>query len=279
MMSLRELRVYVIQSLSPMFGDREARALARLLLFAIEPEVLSEELILQVKDRVGQLLYGIPVQFVLGHTVFYGLTFKTDPRALIPRPETEELVRTALELFPDNGSVLSVLDIGTGSGCIPITLKIKRPYWQITSVDISAEALALAAENASSHNTKINFLQLDFLNREDHARLGQYDLIISNPPYIPEREKKFMSPAVLDYEPSLALFVTDEDPLIFYRSIADFATEHTTAEAGILLEMNEFLSAETAQLFAAFCSDKPEIIHDMQQKPRILWAKKRKIPQ
>jgi release factor glutamine methyltransferase len=279
MMTLRELRLSVIQSLSPVYGDQEARALARLLLYAIEPDELSDQQCLMIQDRVGQLLRGIPAQYVLGHTIFYGYAFNTDPRALIPRPETEELVRTALELYPDNGKPITVLDIGTGTGCIPVTLKLQRPLWQITSVDISADALALAAENATRHKTAIQFLQLDFLDPTDRARLGQYDLIISNPPYIPEREKKLMSSAVLDHEPSIALFVNDEDPLIFYRTIADFAQAHTRAEAGILLEMNEFLAAETAQLFAAFCSDKPEIIHDMQQKPRILWAKKRKIPQ
>jgi release factor glutamine methyltransferase len=279
MMTLRELRLSVVQSLSPVYGDQEARALARLLLYAIEPDELSDQQCLLVQDRVGQLLRGIPAQYVLGHTIFYGHTFDTDPRALIPRPETEELVRTALELYPDNRKTMAVLDIGTGTGCIPITLKIQRPHWQITSVDISAEALSLAAENATRHKTDIHCLQLDFLDATDRARLGQYDLIISNPPYIPEREKKLMSSAVLDYEPSLALFVKDEDPLIFYRTIADFAQTHTRAEAGILLEMNEFLAEETAQLFAAYCGEKPEIIRDMQQKPRILWAKKRKIPQ
>jgi release factor glutamine methyltransferase len=279
MMNSAQARHDVVEALLPAFGEQEAKAMARLLLFDMGQHPLHPEQMARLQTQLEQLLEGRPIQYVLGHTVFYGYQFRTDQRALIPRPETEELVRVALEFFPDQRLPLSVLDIGTGSACIPITLKLKRPHWNLTSVDLSHDALALAAENAALHQVDIQFNNVDILDPLSSAKLGQYDLIIANPPYIPEREKKLMSSSVLNYEPSLALFVPDEDPLIFYRAIADFALNHSSGGTGILLELNEFLAEETSQLFADKCGENPEIHLDMQQKPRILWVRNCKIPQ
>jgi release factor glutamine methyltransferase len=202
-----------------------------------------------IQNALKDLLQHKPVQYVLGEAWFYSMKLKVNEHVLIPRPETEELVE---QLIKDRKSKLTdpaILDIGTGSGCIPIAIKKHLPASKVTSVDISKEALALAKENDALYNTHISFLQLDFLDETNWPQLGIFDVIISNPPYIPINEKEKLEKHVTDFEPHLALFVPDKSHLIFYEKIAAFGREHLLPNGKIYLETHEDHAKETAALF------------------------------
>ncbi|WP_316838894.1 peptide chain release factor N(5)-glutamine methyltransferase [Pedobacter gandavensis] len=207
-----------------------------------------------------------PIQYLLGEAYFYGAFFKVNEAVLIPRPETEELVDWILENRLDDKSVI---DFGTGSGCIAISLKKHGKAAQVTAVDISEVALQLASENALRLETEVNFIHADILNLEIK---GQFDVIVSNPPYITGTEMEEMHQNVLAHEPHLALFVPDERPLLFYEAIADFAVGHLKEKGKLYFEINEYLSEEMIQML----KDKG-FIHivlkkDMQGKPRMILA-------
>jgi release factor glutamine methyltransferase len=172
----------------------------------------------QLTQYVEKLLTGKPLQYIIGKAWFMGKAFMVNEAVLIPRPETEELVEWVSEYAHIVNKPLSILDIGTGSGCIPIALKLALPNASITAIDISKEALAVAQQNAAAHNTNIEWMELDILQTK-HLK-DQYDIIVSNPPYIPLREKPNMQSQVIDHEPAIALFVPDQYPLIFYSKIA-----------------------------------------------------------
>ncbi len=172
----------------------------------------------QLTHYVEKLLTGKPLQYIIGKAWFMGKAFMVNEAVLIPRPETEELVEWIVEYAQIINKPLSILDIGTGSGCIPISLKQAIPNASITAIDISKEALAVAQQNATAHNTNIEWIELDILQTK-HLK-DQYDIIVSNPPYIPLREKPNMQSQVIDHEPAIALFVPDQYPLIFYSKIA-----------------------------------------------------------
>lgn len=204
-----------------------------------------------VQDNLQQLLLHKPVQYVLGEAWFYNLKLKVNEHVLIPRPETEELVE---QLIKDRKSKLTdpaILDIGTGSGCIPIAIKKNLQASKLTSIDISENAIALAKENAALYNAHINFITMDFLDESTWPSLPFFDIIISNPPYIPLSEKEKLAKNVTDFEPHLALFVPRESPLIFYEKIAAFGKEHLLPDGKIYLEMHEDNAGETATLLGA----------------------------
>jgi release factor glutamine methyltransferase len=221
------------------------------------------------EQKLNQMLIQLnnhrPVQYVLNEAWFYGLKLEVNESVLIPRPETEELVdwivkdvrskkyevRRVPRRTPSSDGLkgLSILDIGTGSGCIPITLKKNLPQTEVSAIDVCSEALHTAINNAVNQETEINFQLLDFLNENKWNELGMYDIIVSNPPYIKNSEAKTMSQHVLDYEPHKALFVPDEDGLLFYRKIADFALTHLNSNGVVYLEINQQLGKETAELF------------------------------
>ncbi len=235
---------------------------------------LTAEQYNQLSGALKALLQHQPVQYVLGEAWFLGMKFIVDESVLIPRPETEELVAeiinkecgikneelriTNYELrdyenksapFNIQHSTFNILDIGTGSGCIPISLKKKMPDAAITSIDISSQALSIAQQNATHLNTEINFIELDFLDENNWTQLDNYNIIVSNPPYIPINEKALLDKNVTDWEPSLALFVGDNDPLIFYRKIALFAKTHLNKNGQIFLEIHQDYAAQTKALF------------------------------
>ena len=202
-----------------------------------------------IQEALGELLTHKPVQYVLGEAWFYHMKLKVNEHVLIPRPETEELVE---QLIKDRKSRLTdpaILDIGTGSGCIPIAIKKYLPAAVITSIDISEKAIDLAKENAALHNAHINFVNLDFLNEKNWHSLPMFDIIISNPPYIPANEKEKLDRNVTDFEPHLALFVPDRSPLIFYEKIAAFGKTNLQPNGKIYLETHENLAKEVAALF------------------------------
>ncbi|MBK7433607.1 MAG: peptide chain release factor N(5)-glutamine methyltransferase [Chitinophagaceae bacterium] len=202
-----------------------------------------------------------PVQYVLGECWFHHLKYKVNEQVLIPRPETEELADWVLRDFKTNiyrvnqsggtekHSRLSILDIGTGSGCIAITLKKNLPGSQVTALDISQGALDLARENAHTHHAEIQLVKMDFLRSSQWPILPKFDIIISNPPYIPLSEKDKLDKHVVDFEPHTALFVPEDDPCIFYRRIAAFCLEHLKKTGSVYLEVDATHAEEVATLF------------------------------
>ncbi len=258
------------QRLSDSYDEREAKAVARYLLdmgygltmtdiIGGAVETLDES---RLNEQLRRLQTGEPVQYVLGKAFFCGHEFRVRPGVLIPRPETEELVRVACDRVArygersgrsdgersgrsdgeGSGRAVRILDIGTGSGCIAISLALAIPDAQVEAWDVSDEALAIARENASHLGAKVTFKKEDILRKQVAPSLwrglGEATLIISNPPYICEKERKDMEQRVLDHEPSLALFVPDDDPLLFYRAIAEYATRALTSKGLLLFEIN-----------------------------------------
>ena len=221
----------------------------------------------EIKLLVERLKKFEPVQYILGITEFYGLKLKVNPSVLIPRPETEELVHWVLNSeitkFP------KIIDIGTGSGCIALALKSKMPEAKVTAVDISTEALQTAEKNAIQNNLDINFIKADIFDWEK-LKWENFDVIISNPPYVRELEKVKMEPNVLNYEPSAALFVPDADPLIFYEVIAGFAKKYLKKNGFLFFEINEALTSEVESLLIETGFSNIEIRKDINGKSRMM---------
>lgn len=230
---------------------------------------LTQEEETQLKKYVERLMQHEPVQYVLNESWFYGLKFYVDKNVLIPRPETEELVEWIITNCPSIPAELKILDIGCGSGCIPITLKKRLEKAEVWSCDISEDALVIAKLNAATLGTEVDFIQLDFLDKEQWKQLPTFDIIVSNPPYVPEKDKATMHPNVLNYEPVNALFVPDNDPLLFYKAIAEFGKTHLNKSGSIYTEINESFGDATITVFqsAGYVS---EMKKDMQQKDRII---------
>lgn len=212
-------------------------------------KIISADSSKLIQDALQELLSHKPIQYILGEAWFYRLKFKVNPHVLIPRPETEELVE---QLIKDRRSKLTgpvILDIGTGSGCIPVAIKKNLPAAVVTAIDISEEALALARENAAMHHAHISFMALNFLDEKNWPSLPVCDIIISNPPYIPVSGKESMEEHVTRFEPHLALFVPDESPLLFYEKIAAFGKTNLLHNGRIYLEIHEDHAQATAALF------------------------------
>lgn len=221
-----------------------------------------------LNQALDKLLNHQPIQYVLGEAWFYHLKLKVSDAVLIPRPETEELVEIAIEHLKKTNQK-KVLDIGTGSGCIPISLKKNVTEINITSIDLSAKAIEIASENANNHQSKIDFKALDFLDETNWVNLDVFDVIISNPPYIPNVEIQSMDKHVTAFEPHLALFVPDEDPLIFYKAILRFAQNHLEKNGNIFLETHENFAEEVCTLFKD-AGYEATVKNDLFEKPRIV---------
>lgn len=200
----------------------------------------------KIKDITAKLKKQMPIQYILGKTEFYGIQLIISQDVLIPRPETEELVDMIIK---DTGmSLVRILDIGTGSGCIAIALNKNIFRSKVDAIDISEKALKIAEDNAFCNNAFIKFWQADILNWKNYSFASKYDIIVSNPPYVRESEKAYMHSNVLDYEPETALFVKDENPLLYYKSIIDFAKHHLKENGRLYLEINEHFSGEIREL-------------------------------
>lgn len=213
-----------------------------------------------------------PIQYIVGHTEFYGLTFKVNKHTLIPRPETEQLVDWIISNHKDQGSGLEILDIGTGSGCIAVALAKNFSKASISGLDISEKALEVAQENAIKNQVLVSFCQKDIL--ETTALEKKYDVVVSNPPYVRQLEKKAMSANVLDYEPGGALFVPNEDPLLFYRKIAQLALVSLQEKGWLYFEINEYLSKEMDALLNEIGFVNIEIKKDFRAVPRMIKCQK-----
>lgn len=212
-----------------------------------------------------------PIQYIIQETEFYGIPFKVNQHTLIPRPETEELVDFILSdqrPIASKKKSITILDIGTGSGCIAISLAKNLPSSKVSALDISEEALNIAKENAAINKVEVNFFQTDILKVKTLPQL--YDVIVSNPPYVRELEKKLMQQNVLKYEPEAALYVNDEDPLLFYRVISRLAKTHLRPGGKLFFEINEYLAEETVLLLKTEGFQNIELKKDIFGKARML---------
>ena len=254
-MSIAELQKKFWEELKPLYDEREARAVTRLVLetlLQLNPTQLSFERFrllttyqqYQLQQILTRLTTGEPVQYVLGEAHFYGLKLKVNKHVLIPRPETEELVEWIISGLEFGIPELRILDIGTGSGCIPIVLSKKLPHARVEAIDVSELALQVAEENNRLNGTSVQFRKVDILSEELPPQT--YDVIVSNPPYITEAEKNTLHKNVLNFEPHLALFSFDEDGLKFYRRIAQLAATALKPNGKIYFEIHRDKAEEVA---------------------------------
>ena len=236
--------------------------------------LLSEHQSSLLEKYTEQLLSHKPVQYVLHESFFYGMKLYVDENVLIPRPETEELVQWIITDQKVNNIINSplILDIGTGSGCIAIAIKKNLPIGHVHACDSSEGALAVAQKNAIDQKTVIDFYQLNFLSEKEWDALPGFDIIASNPPYIPLKDKAEMSRVVLENEPHIALFVENENQLLFYEAIAKFAPSHLSKQGTIYVEIHESLGREVQELFSRKGFTRITIKNDMQGKDRMIKA-------
>jgi len=283
-MTIQQAYQLLVQQLFTLYSDREAQQVADWVLehitgFKKIDRVLNKQFLLNnnqqdlLKKYTAQLLDHTPVQYVLEEAWFAGMPLYVNPHVLIPRPETEELVEWIINDYTFSANPnLSIADIGTGTGCIPIALKKKLTKAAITAIDVSPDALAVAQRNANKLKADIDFIQADILDSEQWKPLNLFDVIVSNPPYIAEKEAAGMQPNVLQHEPHIALFVPDDDALLFYKAIADFGLAHLTNNGHIYLEINERLGKEVSQLLEHKGFTNIELRKDLQDKDRMIKA-------
>lgn len=235
-------------------------------------QMMDSAMVAQLKSILTELATHKPIQYVLGEAWFAGMRFYVNEHTLIPRPETEELVDWIRETIQNSTfNIQHIIDIGTGSGCIPVALKKKLPQLSIISLDVSKEALEVAQKNAQTLQVNIELQEINFLDETHWDQLPVTDIIVSNPPYIKQSEQSDMAKHVLDFEPSIALFVPDNDPLIFYRKIILFGRTHLTKGGSIFLEINEMLGNEVVHLFKS-AGYVTELKKDLQGKDRMVRA-------
>lgn len=285
------------KALELLYPQKEARSIVLMLCeevlgtenytHIVEPEFkIDDKKLPELEAAMERLKKMEPVQYVLGHTEFYGRTFKVDPAVLIPRPETELLCRDAIKLgmrvyrmrspYGKNAEPVRILDLCTGSGCIAWTMALSIPGSRVTAVDISDAALEVAAgqdfasELKSKETFKPEFIKADVLDSEQEIELGPFDMVLSNPPYIMESEKDDMRRNVLEYEPESALFVPDDDPLLFYRAIARWSQRFMSPDGVGLSEVNESLARQTETVFKAAGYAHTEIVRDLSDKNRYI---------
>lgn len=282
--SIHAVRAYFKNELKDLFSERELKTIAQRFIckrldwsittYMISKDAtVSESDLLFFRGAIKRLLAGEPFQYVIGETYFYNITLQTTSQALIPRPETEELVAWILKELPNKPQ--RIIDVGTGTGCIPLAIKMDRPNDEVFGIDISDKAIKLAQENAHALNLDVTFDKYDILKTENNPAINDFwDVIISNPPYIPEREREEMACHVLKYEPDDALFVPNETPLLFYERIAIFAKECLTQSGILYFEIHEDLGLETVRLLNSYGFD-TELKKDLQNKDRMIKAKLR----
>jgi len=282
MHSLQEAFQQLRQKLAACYDESEATAMAHELLEHItgknKLQRLTEKTTLLTAGQEAsftaaenRLLLGEPLQYVTGIQWFSGNPFFVNSHVLIPRPETQELVDWVIQ-DRKNRKDTSFLDIGTGSGCIPVTLKLNMPDASVTSCDISKEALEVAQRNAVNLHADVRFIEFDFLDTHNWPALDRFDVIISNPPYIPLAERKSLEKNVRDFEPATALFVPDDDALLFYRQIALFGKTHLTPGGAIYCELHKDYATKTKALFEAMNYEHVTIRKDMHGNDRMLKA-------
>jgi len=280
-MKFREAKSYCIEKLIPNFGKIEATSIARILFEDFFNYYTTEKDLDDFgTENQSHLFYFIdklndnyPVQYLTHTAYFWGKKFFVDENVLIPRYETEELVEWVKDDLGNNNESKSVIDVGTGSGCIPIILKLLFPHYELFALDISEMALKVAEKNAKELGTSINFIHADILKNPKTEK--KFDIIVSNPPYIPNSEIIKMDKSVVKNEPSIALFVPNEDPLVFYKAILSFADNQLNNNGLLYFEINEYFSDATLELIKKY-GYSPILKYDMNNKPRMIKAKRKK---
>lgn len=260
-----------VKSLQTLYPVQEAESIFRWATDHIKKNITDPSLQAeQLNVYLARLMTGEPLQYIIGEWDFYGRRFLLNASVLIPRPETEELVDICLKLNVPDGA--KVLDIGTGSGCIAVSLACERPKWAVWGLDISKDALHVAAKNAELNQTTIQWINANILANDSEIEGQRFDLIVSNPPYVTASESALMRKNVVEYEPHQALFVPDGDPLVFYKRIAALGEVVLNPGGWVALEINEAFPEETAQLFSQAGYNQVELMKDMQGKWRFVLA-------
>ena len=280
--TIKDIRFYLAKELTGIYNSSEIRVLADLFIKTLTGRTKLHQLYddrypvstieaSQIIEFANQLKTGKPVQYILGETIFYDCKIKLNSSTLIPRPETEELVDLIIRENRDyNGNII---DFGTGSGCIAIALALNLPSAALTGIDISEDALRIARENAEINNVEAYFIKEDILDfNKDSA--GKAGIIVSNPPYVRNSEKALMGKNVLDFEPHLALFVTDSDPLIYYNAILKLADKVLLPGGRLYFEINEVMGKPLIRLLESFEYSEIEIVLDINDKERIIKGRK-----
>lgn len=271
----------MVKKITPIFGKEEAKSMA-FMFFEAEFSLSKTDILIEkpfhqsfdFEPIINRLLQAEPIQHIIGKATFFGHNFLVNKYTLIPRPETEELVQMAIDFLKNISKTdrkFEVLDIGTGTGCIAISIDKATDNLQVTAFDISAEAIEIAEKNNKNLLSNVHFQHIDFLDESSWPD-KKYDLIVSNPPYVADSEKDLMHKNVLDFEPHLALFVVDEQALIFYEKIAKFAKNRLFKTGKVMVEINEKFGKETAQCFAHQGFSNVEIIKDFHGKDRFVSA-------
>jgi len=283
-MRIKQYRTQFIKELSPFYDAYEAESFFYLILedkhklrqidLALNHELTFSESDFAVWDLLlAQLKKEVPIQYLLGKTNFYGLDFEVNENVLIPRPETEELVEWIVNENSkvDKAKTIKILDIGTGSGCIAISLAKNIPNAQVYAMDVSKKAIEIAKRNAVNNKTDITFILQDVLNAEELK--CNFDIIVSNPPYVRNLEKEEIKKNVLDYEPHLALFVEDNDALVFYRKIAALAQNNLLENGQLYFEINQYLGCEMKDLLEKMNFKNIELRKDIYDNDRMIFGK------
>lgn len=280
-MKIKQYRTQFIKELSPFYDAYEAESFFYLILedkYQLRQIdlALNHELVFDEKDfaiwneLLNQLKKEVPIQYLLGKTNFYGLDFEVNENVLIPRPETEELVEWIINenASPDKNKKIRILDIGTGTGCIAISLAKNLPNAEVFGVDVSKKAIETAKRNAIRNDVEVTFMLLNILETDEFT--CQFDIIVSNPPYVRNLEKVEIKKNVLDYEPHLALFVEDSDPLIFYRKIASLAQNELLKNGKLYFEINQYLGKEMIDLLESMSFQTVELRKDIYDNDRMI---------
>ena len=278
--TIKDIRIYLAKELEEIYQEKEISAISNIIiktvtgikrlhqLYMPEKKVNNEQAG-RIFDICEELKTGKPLQYILGETVFYDCTIKVNNSTLIPRPETEELVD--LIVRENKNFQGNIIDIGTGSGCIAVALAVNLPGSLVTGADVSDDAIVIARENAVLNNVKVSFIKYDIFSA-DYERFEKADIIVSNPPYVRFSEKQYMNKNVVDFEPHLALFVADSDPLVYYRAIIDFAEKILVAGGKVYFEINEAMGKYMVQLLVSHGYSEIKIVEDLNCKDRIIKA-------
>jgi release factor glutamine methyltransferase len=279
---------FYLEKLQTIYNLEEAKAIASNVfeeILLVKPHqlkilnlTLSEEEEAKLMAILERLLTHEPIQYILGNAWFYGNRFSVTPDVLIPRSETEELVELVIEKlnknFKNDTTTFQLIDIGTGSGCIAISLKLAFPHWQVFGLDKSKNALTIAKQNAKSLNADVHFIEDDILNIQQQETKQFFDVIVSNPPYILEQEQLTMSSNVLNFEPPEALFVADHSPLIFYEAIANYALQYLKKDGFLFFEINQVLGSETIKMLADKGFVDLALLKDINQNDRMICCRR-----
>lgn len=274
---------HTVQPLLDIYDPGESLSIASIVLedaFGIKPAQIStkskldNEQVAQLNSIIQRLLAHEPVQYVMGQASFYGYRFKVTPAVLIPRQETEESVHWVLETAKQYPHIRSILDIGTGSGCIPISIKKRRPDLNVHALDVSAAALEVAQENARTLGAEVHFYEVNILEKKAWKPLPKFDLIVSNPPYVTEDERPILPKNVVDFEPHLALFAGGNDAQRFVKKIAEFGGKHLNPGGWLFLETNEFYVPISAEVLTKYGYVEVETRKDLNGRDRMICGKR-----